>query len=191
MTLIFGPLERPLLRGLHVDECPAAAVACPSRKAKGRRASSERVSNRRTTGNPNGKGVSDNMSKSTLHRAATGDPLLGLVEDRFRLLRRCPACEEQNDEAVFDRRLDEIRRRIRRLDERIIRTVATSTPGLLAQLRLLAAFYEESANGAGRRGCLLIQAIAEGVTQLEGRKSPPPTIAARMDTLASAGGREW
>ena len=30
---------------------------------------------------------------------------------------------------------------------------------------------EESANGAGRRGSLLIQAVAEGVTQLEG-KSP-------------------
>ena len=110
------------------------------------------------------------MPKSTLPRTATGDPLLGLVEDRFRLLRHCPACDDQNDEEVFDRRLDEIKRRIRRLDERIIRTVATSTHGLLAQLRLLAAFYEESANGAGRRGSLLIQAIAVGVPQLEGRK---------------------
>src|SRR6516225_785424 len=131
------------------------------------------------------------MPQRTLARTAAGDPLLGLVEDRFRLLRHCPICGDRNDEEVFDRRLDEVQRRIRRLDERIVRTVATSTPGLLAQLRLLAAFYEESANGAGRRGCLLIQAIAEGVTQLEGRKSPPPTIAARMDTLASAGGREW
>ena len=118
--------------------------------------------------------VSENMSESTLPRTAAGDPLLGLVEDRFRLLRHCPACDDQNDEEVFDRRLDEIKRGIRRLDERIIRTVASSTPGLLAQLRLLAAFYEESANGAGRRGSLLIQTIAEGVTQLEGRKSQPP-----------------
>ena len=114
--------------------------------------------------------VSENMSKRTLHRAAAGDPLLKLVEDRFRLLRHCPACDDQKDEEVFDRRVDEIQRRIRRLDERIVRTVASSTPGLLAQLRLLAAFYEESANGAGRRGSLLIQAIADGVTQLAGEK---------------------
>src|SRR5215469_12750933 len=107
------------------------------------------------------------MSKQTSPPTTTGDPLLGLVEDRFRLLRHCPTCDDQNED-VFDRRLDEIRRRIRRLDERIIRTVATSTPGILAQLRLLAAFYEESANGSGRRGSLLIQAIAEGVVQLDG-----------------------
>ena len=119
------------------------------------------------------------MSESTLPRTAAGDPLLGLVEDRFRLLRHCPASEDRNDEEVFDRRLDEIRRRVRRLDERIIRTVANSTPGLLAQLRLLAAFYEESVNGSGRRGSLLIQAIAEGITQLEERNSQPPTIAAK------------
>jgi hypothetical protein len=66
--------------------------------------------------------------------------------------------------------------------------VATSTPGILAQLRLLAAFYEESANGAGRRGSLLIQAIAEGVTQLKERKPQPPTTPVRFETLASTGG---
>ena len=125
------------------------------------------------------------MPKSTLPRTGTGDPLLGLVEDRFRLLRRCPACDDQNEEEVFGRRLDEIKRRIRRLDERIIRTVATSTPGILAQLRLLAAFYEESANGSGRRGSLLTQAIAEGVVRLDGRKSQPPTIASRLETSAT------
>ena len=118
--------------------------------------------------------VSDNMPQRTLARTAAGDPLLGLVEDRFRLLKCCPACDGRDDEEMFDRRLDELQRRIRRLDERIVRTIATSTPGLLAQLRLLAVFYEESANGAGRRGSLLIQTIAEGVTQLEGRKSQPP-----------------
>src|SRR6516162_3305645 len=107
------------------------------------------------------------MPHRTLARTAADDPLLGLVEDRFRLMKCCPACDSQVDEEAFDRRLDELQRRIRRLDERIVRTIATSTPGLLAQLRLLAAFYEESANGAGRRGSLLIQAIAEGVTQLE------------------------
>jgi hypothetical protein len=125
------------------------------------------------------------MPKSTLPRTATDDLLLGLVKDRFRLLRHCPACDDQSDEEVFDRRLDEIKRRIRRLDERIIRTVATSTPGLLAQLRLLAAFYEESANGAGRRGSLLIQAIAEGVMQLEGRRSQPPKISTGPGISAS------
>ena len=70
--------------------------------------------------------VSENMLKRTLLR---GDPLLGLVEDRFRLLRQCPRSDD-DDEEVFDRRLDELRRRIRRLDERIMRTVATSTHGL-------------------------------------------------------------
>jgi hypothetical protein len=126
--------------------------------------------------------VSENMSRSTLHRAAAGDPLLKLVEDRFRRLRHCPACDDQKDEEVFDRRLDEVQRRIRRLDERIVRTVASSTPGLLAQLRLLAAFYEESANGAGRRGSLLIQAIAEGVVQLDRKRSPLPTISATFSS---------
>ena len=116
------------------------------------------------------------MPHRTLARTAADDPLLGLVEDRFRLLKCYPAWDGQNDEEVFDRRLDELQRRIRRLDERIVRTIATSTPGLLAQLHLLAAFYEESTNGAGRRGSLLIQAIAKGVTQLEARRSRPPMI---------------
>ena len=114
--------------------------------------------------------VSENMSHRTLARMAAHDPLLGLVEDRFRLLKCCPACDSQDDEEVFDRRLDELQRRIRRLDARIVRTIAASTPGLLAQLRLLAAFYEESANGAGLRGSLLIQAIAEGVRRLAGEE---------------------
>ena len=125
------------------------------------------------------------MPKSTLPRKVAVDPLLELVEDRFRLLRLCPAGDDRNDEEIFDRRLDETQRRIRRLDARIVRTVATSTPGLLAQLRLLAAFYEESANGAGRRGSLLIQAIAEGVTQLKERKPQPPTSPVMFETLAS------
>ena len=115
------------------------------------------------------------MPQRTLARTAAGDPLLGLGEDRFRLLRCCPACDGRDDEEMFDRHLDDLQRRIRRLDERIVRTIATSTPGLVAQLRLLAAFFEESANGAGRRGSLLIQTIAEGVTRLEGRKSQPPS----------------
>ena len=78
-------------------------------------------------------------------------------------------------------RLDEVQRRIRRLDERIVRIIAASTPGLLSQLRLLAAFYEESANGAGRRGSLLIQAIAEGLAQLEKTRPPQTTIRAASE----------
>ena len=84
-------------------------------------------------------------------------------------------------------RLDEVQRRIRRLDERIVRIIAASTPGLLSQLRLLAAFYEESANGAGRRGSLLIQAIAEGVLQLAEGALPQPTNSAGLE--ASGCGR--
>ena len=129
------------------------------------------------------------MPQRTLARTAAGDPLLGLVEDRFRLLKCCPACDGRDDEEMFDRRLDELQRRIRRLDERIVRTVATSTSGLLAQLRLLAAFYEESANGAGRRGSLLIQAIAEGVTQLEARRSRPPMNSTGLGTSAGSAER--
>ena len=126
--------------------------------------------------------VSENMPRITLPHRAVVDPLPALVDDRFRLLKQCPVCDDWNDEEVFDRRLDQAQRRIRRLDERIIRTVATSTPGLLAQLRLLAAFYEESANGAGRRGSLLIQVIAQGVVQLaEG--SPQPTNSPRLEII--------
>jgi hypothetical protein len=39
--------------------------------------------------------------------------------------------------------------------------------GLLAQLRLLSAFFDESTNGAGRRGALLIQSIAAGIERLD------------------------
>ena len=74
------------------------------------------------------------MPQRMLARTAAGDPLLGLVEDRFRLLKCCPACDSQDDEEVFDRRLDELQRRIRRLDARIVRTIAASTPGLLARI---------------------------------------------------------
>jgi hypothetical protein len=121
--------------------------------------------------------------RRTLPRTAAVDPLPALVEDRFYLLKQCPICDDGNDEEVFDRRLDAVQRRIRRLDERIIRSVATSTPGLLAQLRLLAAFYEESANGAGRRGSLLIQAIAEGVLQLAEGALPQPTNSAGLEII--------
>src|SRR5215469_15355585 len=134
------------------------------------------------------KKVSESMPRRTVPRAAAADPLLGLVEDRFRLLKRCPPVGDQHDEEAFDRRLDEALRQVRRLDERIIRTVATSTPGLLAQLRLLAAFYQESANGAGRRGSLLIQSIAEGVAQLEGRIAPS-TISNRVGAGVGNGSR--
>src|SRR6516162_7201220 len=129
------------------------------------------------------------MPKRTLPRTVAVDPLLGLVEDRFGLLKQCPPCDDRNDEEMFDRHLDELQRRIRRLDERIVRTVATSTLGLLAQLRLLAAFYEESTNGAGRRGSLLIQAIAEGVTQLEATRSRPPMISTGLGTSAGSAER--
>jgi hypothetical protein len=57
--------------------------------------------------------------------------------------------------------------------------VATSTSGLLAQLRLLCAFYDESTNGMGRRGALLIQTIAAGIERFEATDpvvSPDPTM---------------
>jgi hypothetical protein len=97
---------------------------------------------------------------------AVPDPLPRLVEDRFLLFDGCMAGDRTRGDE-FARRVDEVRRHTRRLDERIIRTVALSAGGLLAQLRLLSAFYEESANGAGRRGRLLIESIAAGVKRLD------------------------
>jgi hypothetical protein len=96
------------------------------------------------------------------------DPLPGLVECRFRLLSECAVRSNQNDGDAFSRRVDEALRRRRRLDEQIVRTMATSTSGLLAQLRLLSAFYDESTNGMGRRGVLLIQSIAHEIKRLDG-----------------------
>src|ERR1700739_3409147 len=95
------------------------------------------------------------------------DPLPGLVEGRFRVLSECRARGNQEDRDAFERRVDAVLRRARRLDEQIVRTIATSTSGLLAQLRLLSAFFDESTNGAGRRGALLIQSIAAGIERLD------------------------
>jgi hypothetical protein len=103
------------------------------------------------------------MPKNTSGLSATADPIPTLVEGRFRLLDECQAARAAIDEPAFERRVDEAYCRARRLDARIVRTVATSRPGLLAQLRLLAAFYEQTANGAGRRGSLLIKTIGAGI----------------------------
>jgi hypothetical protein len=102
------------------------------------------------------------MSRNASPPNVTVDPLPGLVEGRFRILNG-----GRNDRGAFERRIDEALRRARRLDEQIVRTVATSTSGLLAQLRLLSVFYDESTNGAGRRGALLIQTIAAGIERLD------------------------
>src|SRR5262245_26826640 len=129
---------------------------------------------------------SENMPRRTLSRSAALDPLPVLVRDRFRLLKQCPACDDREDEEVFDRRLDAAQRRVRRLDQRIVRTVATSTPGLLAQIRLLGAFYEESANGAGRRGSLLIQAIPSGIAELEKQRRLQPDCLRQVKGIGQA-----
>jgi hypothetical protein len=95
------------------------------------------------------------------------DLLPGLVEGRFRAHSEYRARGNQEDRDAFERRVDAVLRRARRLDEQIVRTIATSTSGLLAQLRLLSAFFDESTNGAGRRGALLIQSIAAGIERLD------------------------
>jgi hypothetical protein len=95
------------------------------------------------------------------------DPLPGLIEGRFRLLTNCTATFNPDDGDAYERRVDEALRRVRKLDEQIVQTIATSTSGLLAQLRLLSAFFDESTNGAGRRGALLIQSIAAGIERLD------------------------
>ena len=107
------------------------------------------------------------MSRNASPLNVRDDPLPGLVEGRFRVLSECTARGNQDDHDTFERRADKALRRARRLDEQIVRTVATSTSGLLAQLRLLSAFFDESTNGAGRRGALLIQSIAAGIERLD------------------------
>jgi hypothetical protein len=107
------------------------------------------------------------MSRNGSPPNVTIDPLPGLVEGRFRVLSECTARVNQNDRDACERHVDEALRRVRRLDERIVRTLATSTSGLLAQLRLLSTFYDQSTNGTGRRGALLIQSIADGIKRLD------------------------
>jgi hypothetical protein len=80
-------------------------------------------------------------------------------------------------------------RRARRLDEQIVRTVATSTSGLLAQLRLLSAFYDQSTNGAALRGALLIQTIVAGIERLDaGDLVISPDAMNGVDRISSTGG---
>jgi hypothetical protein len=106
------------------------------------------------------------MQYNALQNGGTTDPLPNLVDGRFRILMECRAAKSEDGGQTFDYSAHEALLRARRLDEQIIRTVAASVDGPLAQLRLLSAFYEESANGAGRRGCLLIQSIAAGIERL-------------------------
>jgi uncharacterized membrane-anchored protein len=115
------------------------------------------------------------------------DPLPGLVKGRFHVLSERTAEGNQNEDHHLERRLDEALRRARRLDEQIVRTVATSTSGLLAQLRLLSAFYDESTNGMGRRGALLIQTIAVGIERLDvaGPGISPDATANAVDRIHS------
>ena len=152
---------------------PAAAVECPGREAKGRRDVSERFPTAGQAGIPL-ETISESMQYNASQNGGTTDPLPSLVDGRFRLLSACAARDGQHDPQLFARRVDEAKRRARRFDEEIIRTVATSTSGLLAQLRLLSAFYEESTNGAGRRGSLLIQTIAAGIQRLRVSELPNP-----------------
>ena len=119
------------------------------------------------------------MSRNASPPIVSVDPLPRLVEGRFNLLRECTPRGNQNDHYAFERWVDQTLRRARRLDEQIVRTIATSTSGLLAQLRLLSAFYDESTNGMGRRGALLIQTISAGIERLDAADpaaSPGPTM---------------
>ena len=107
------------------------------------------------------------MSKNASPLNVRVDPLPGLIEGRFRTLSECSPRGNRDDRDARERRVDEALRRARRLDEQIVRTIATSTLGFLAQLRLLSTFFDGSTNGAGRRGTLLIQSIAAGIERLD------------------------
>src|SRR5262249_55657758 len=126
------------------------------------------------------------MSRNASPLNVRVDPLPGLVEGRFRALRECRRRGNQNGRDARERRVDEALRRARRLDEQIVRTIATSTSGLLAQLRLLSAFFDESTNGAGRRGALLIQSIAAGIARLDAGDT-----AISSDTMMNAVDRSY
>jgi len=106
------------------------------------------------------------MQHDALPEHTAADPLPQLVEGRFRILMQCAVSERVRDDPTLAHGVDQAHRRVRRMDQQIVRTVAVSKAGLLAQLRLLSAFYDESVNGGGRRGCLLIQSIAAGVERL-------------------------
>jgi hypothetical protein len=107
------------------------------------------------------------MSRNASPPSVIVDPLPRLVEARFRVLSEFTPTGNQNDHYAFERRADQALRRARRLDEQIVRTIATSNSGLLAQLRLLSTFYDESTNGMGRRGALLIESLAAGIERLD------------------------
>jgi hypothetical protein len=126
------------------------------------------------------------MSRNVSPLNVIDDPLLGLIEGRFRVLSECRATGNQEDRETFECRVDAVLRRARRLDEQIIRTIATSTLGLLAQLRLLSAFFDESTNGTGRRGTLLLQSIAAGIERLDGGD-----LAISSDTAMNAVDRSY
>jgi hypothetical protein len=166
VRIVNAALEGRCSEFAHADPRPAAVVECPGRNAKGRRGASEpRFPTAGHAGKSVGKGSDGMKPENALSRYATIDPLPQLVESRFRLLTECGSGKDQNHGQANDRRV--VQFRTRRLDERIITTVATSAEGLLAQLRLLALFYDESLNGAGRRGSLLIQTIAAGIEQID------------------------
>src|SRR5271157_3015921 len=85
------------------------------------------------------------MSRNTSRPTAAVDSLPGVVKDGFRL-RECAVIDDQRGEQAFERRLDGTQRRARMLDEQVVRTVATSTPGGIAQLQLVAATSPEGAS---------------------------------------------
>jgi hypothetical protein len=178
-------LEGPAQKYSDAVLRPVAAVECPGRKAKGRRGVF--LSTLPTAGRANifGKG-SDTMSRDVLPLNVRDDPLPGLVEGRFRILSECAARARQDDHDAFEQGVDAALRRARRLDEQIVQTIAISTSGLLAQLRLLSAFFDESTNGAGRRGTLLLQSIAAGIERLDGGD-----LAISSDTAMNAVDRSY
>src|SRR5262245_20790865 len=122
-----GPLEGPCSEVSDAILRPVAAVECPGRKAKGRRG--VLLSTLPTAGRANiSRKRLRTMSRNAPPLNVRVDPLPGLVECRFRALRECRRRGNQDRDAR-ERRVDESLRRARRLDEQIVRTIATSTSG--------------------------------------------------------------
>ena len=102
-------------------------------RLKGSRRPSEHASNRRTRGHF--------LRKKASKLPRNGSPPNVTVDPPTRTRRgKVPSPQSlhaprgnQNDNHAFERRVDQALRRARRLDEQIVRTIATSTFGLLAQ----------------------------------------------------------
>jgi hypothetical protein len=93
------------------------------------------------------------------------DPIQALFAERSRLQEICHASYHEVGEPAFDDVVDKADQLSEEIEREIIGSVATSAPGLIAQIRLLAEVMAESAGGDGREE-RLIETIITGINGL-------------------------